>query len=183
MLSSSAFDGNDGHLYIAGETYNNSRENVKSVKITARCYDAAGQLLAEGSASGYILIQSPGQNSPFKIALDYPVGWATYELSVSFLSTRDVPPSGLNIVAQSTGFDADGDYRISGEITNNSKSAVSNVAAVATIYDAAGRVLNCGYSPSIPTRLLPGRKGSFTIITSGNLADFAGYSLQVSASF
>jgi hypothetical protein len=184
VLSSSVFKDLWGDLHVVGEVLNNTSNNVNGIEINVTFYNSTGGVV--GTASTYAFIGGwswdpplvPSQKSPFHIELwDPPTDWSSYRFVVVYEIADESPLTGLQVVNVTTRDDGES-YHIYGEIRNNASDSFRSVEAVATLYDANGKVINVGASGANPSGLPPGERDSFHLSFSENLADLASYALQ-----
>ncbi len=165
------------YRYVVGEVYNNSNAYLRFVKVAVNFYNN-GQLVATDYS--YIQLDNlhPYEKTCFSILLDNPAVWTHYTFeAVSYWSDGSGRP---NLVSTTHNGSVYGTsyYRIIGQIRNDEPNTIRFVTALATLYNAAGKVVACDYSYVNSTDLTPGQISSFqilagpmdpTIVTSYNL--------------
>lgn len=171
----------DGWLHITGQVRNNTNQWVHAVKVEANLQNSAGTTLM--TKAGYVLLDhlAPGATGCFDLVFIDPEGnWSRIVFSTARYGTGTQGPllTIRNVERQNT----NREYRISGEIRNDSGSRVELAKAVATLYDEDGNVIgcSCGYVEGI--HLGNNQTDEFEIIffDRGNYRDVEDDDLQAS---
>lgn len=114
---------------------------------------------------------SPGETGCFAIRTQSPTPWPDAALSVTYMDASSDKPVGLTIAEQHDGFDATGQYIVTGSIRNTSAVTVTAAYAVVTLYDTAGTVIGCN-GASVVRLLQPGDTSSPRLLPPGAVGDF-----------
>jgi hypothetical protein len=166
------------YLHILGEVHNGTGDHIRYVHIAADVYGSSGQFLTDDSTVIRLNSLPAGTSTCFQILLEEPAGWSSYEFEPPAYSTGGSVPPNLTFVEDSGSYDpAYGWYKITGTLRNDHGSRVEYAKIVGTLYDAANRVVGCGfyYGPSLE----PGEEKTFTMsFYSRDYADVSRYRLQ-----
>jgi hypothetical protein len=163
--------------YVVGELLNNTDQIVFGTQITARFYDAGGQLVA--TDDGYSLLDrmDPGTRVPFLVLLSNPPASITrYELTVAprfqpFLQYRSIT------VASQQVRDNFGP-EVFGEVRNTAEAPLRGVEVAVTFYDAAGAVVDVDSSYASTTDLAVGATSTYSIKTFDRQLVYARYEVR-----
>lgn len=161
-MSSNAFEPYEGsgNIYIAGEVLNNTGSNVRFVQISGTLRDVNGSVVDSTYTYADISVVTPNNKSPFLMIFSDPPAWATYELTVSWDTTSELPYP-LQILNSTSYFDSSDAFHVVGEITNQYSEERTFIEAYVTIYDSNGNVIGVGSSYTNPYDLTPGETASF----------------------
>lgn len=174
-----SFTGSLGTLYIVGEVYNGSADYLWFVSVSVDLYNN-GQLVDVDS--GYLSTHSlaPNTKGCFKIMVIDPPTWNSYTLhSLTYWDDADPPPN-LTLYNHSGSYDSYwGDYEIIGQMRNDDSVLVKFAKAIATLYNAQGKVVECDHGYGSDWDLDPGQVTSFKIwsLSRDDYADVASYAL------
>jgi hypothetical protein len=159
-----------GVFFITGEVNNTGLEPVSSIPVRAVLYSADGLPVAEAvdTVMGYNL--PPGSYAPFSLRFGQgqPALTTTYELwlgGVDWMPQINTVVYGADELSwsdQST-LSADGSLSIEGTVQNISPNPISAPRAVATIFDASGRIIAAGFTDIVPA-LAPGERANYRIL-------------------
>jgi hypothetical protein len=163
-----------GSLYTVGEVQNNNAGNIGSVVVVVTYYDSGGNVTNAERAYVPVTIVGAGQKACFK-GLTENRPYDSYNLAVGFSATTDLPPN-LQVLSVTPS----GDLHLAGEIRNNDSTETYNsVRAVGTLYDSAGKVLNCEYGFTSPPDLGPGGTAPYDIYFWSHTTGWASYAVDV----
>ena len=164
VLSSNAFVPYEGSssLYLVGEVYNGTGQNVRFIKIIANLRDSQGNVVASDYTYADIDPLSPGMISPFLVLLISPPAYSTYDLTLDW-DTSDSAPYILQILNQTTRFDTFNAFHVAGEAVNQFSDTRTYVRAVVTLYDQNHKVIGTDYTYLNPDTLTPGQNGTFDV--------------------
>lgn len=175
-----------GVLFITGEVTNRSAELVAELPVRAVLYTADSLAVAEAvdTVLGYALV--PGGFAPFSLRFGQgmPPGAVRYALALGESGWQPRPanvvygPDHLDWIDESR-FDDAGRLVISGVVTNVGAEPVSDLRAVAAVFDAAGRVITAGYSDIADVQLEPNESARFEVVISEMGGAPALYTLNV----
>jgi hypothetical protein len=152
----------DGVMYIVGEVINESSIPVYAIELQATLYNSANQVI--GTETGYGVLEEtrPGQRNPFIIYVFDTPGVARYDLRISSSQTSSlfvVQP--LTIVSQQTRNNEGPE--VFGEVSNATSSVLRYPVVVATLYDAAGNVVDVLPNYSAKEVLRPGERSIYQL--------------------
>lgn len=146
-------------LMVVGEVINNSPYNAEWIVVTVVLRDGAGNALYTEDAYVMTEILGPGQKAPFKVYTWDAPAYTSYTFVVDFDRTEHPVPA-LEVLSATV----TGDLYIAGEVRNNHAWKTYNwVRAAATLYDAAGVVVNCGADTTSPDDLGAGATGVYSV--------------------
>jgi len=150
------------NLHVPGEVFNNTSSNRRLVRITVRMYDAAGTLL--GTAFNYagLDVVGAGKRAPFHVAVETPLGYHHFTVSVTNSSTTTAKPvSGLRVSRGATTYDSIGLRHDYGTVTNTASTSVDSVRVFVSLHNRRGGVINANYSYTGPIDLAAGQTGTY----------------------
>ncbi len=152
--------------HIVGEVRNKAPFPLGFVTIRARLYDEGNNLTHETAATVLTHRVEPGVDACFNIPLPKDATWARYELSVIGAAGPVAPLPRLTILNTNPGMSPYGTFQITGTVRNDQGVSVRSVVVVATLYDVAGKVIDCArtVSPVYYPELAPGATWDFTIV-------------------
>jgi hypothetical protein len=162
--NSSAFAGDGGWVHVVGEAHNQTSDTLTFVSIAVWLLDAQGQEISASIAYVQRLNMRPNSVACFRgsFPVAFTEGWASYRLgAVAYRnSTTRVPNLAL---ANAQGARDGSGYAIRGSVRNEEATPVTSVAVAGTLYDAAGRVLDCEWNYANATSLAPDQQTSFVL--------------------
>ncbi len=179
-----------GGIWCMGEVSNDLDAPVTNLQVRATLLTADGAPLANKMALAAADYLPPGEHAPFAVLFqDPPTGVADMQIqllraeTVSAVTANFVP---LTVVA-SAGAVSGPQYRVAGEIANESGSAVTRMVVVVTLYNADGyvmgyrqQVLRAGAEGEDPLTLSNGQRTAFELLlTPQGLADPADFDVLV----
>ena len=129
---------------VAGVVQNNLETNIKFVNVNATFYDAENNSIGTRVAPTVLKILKPKQRAPFQIYLllnaTTEAEDLSYELTLSYVETREKPIEGPVILNHTSGIDTNGYYLISGEVQNKGLTKAFSVKIFCTYYGAEGNL-------------------------------------------
>jgi hypothetical protein len=156
-------------LHIVGELSNDGQVNVKNFSMDATYYDSGGNALTITGRT-YLdespSVLMPGEKSPFLFILfdeETSQQTASYQLSVSFITTNDQPYS-LNVMSDRSYMDKWSGYKVLGEVENPGESTVESVKILATFYDENEKVIDMDYTYASLNMIMPDQKAPFSLL-------------------
>ena len=167
-------------LYIVGEVYNNTDDNLSLVKIVANLFNSSGQLADTDYTYVRLDTLLAGDKACFSISVYNPPGdWAYYEFETPTYHITDRELPNLTVLNDTGLYQPDGHYKTIGMIRNDHGSRVEYIESVGTLYDASGTVVGCRGTYINSTHLNPGQASSFKSDFYGrDYADVASYRIQ-----
>ncbi len=181
ILSDTTYE-SGGASWIVGEVRNDTGRNVRFVRVVANLYDSGNRLIGTDFTYTSMDILRPGQRSPFTvIVLSPPSNFHHYTLQLEWDATTDESLGGLTLLSSGERAAGFGDARfIFGEVRNDSGGPVRFVEIVATLYDAAGKVVGASLTFTSLENIPAGGTSAFEMaVLSWNNA--ARYELQIQA--
>jgi len=168
------------YLWIVGEVYNGTSNYLRFVEINVNIFNASGQLIS--TDSGYVSVDSlaPWTKGCFRIFVLSPGNWSSYAFdSLDYRSDAPLPPK-LTIYGDSGTLDSNDWYTIIGFMRNDDSVLIDFAEAIATLYNAQGKVVECDYGYPSDYSLDPGQASSFKIwsFLRDSYADVTNYKLQ-----
>jgi len=150
---------------VVGEVINETPDTVYSVKVIARFYDAANQLIATDDTFTFFSAVFPNQRSPFRVLLfDPPSDIARYELTLDVSDTSFLEYRNVEVLSQSTRDTSIG-VEVFGEVRNNRSQTMNSVEVVVTFYDADLNVIDVDNGFPSVTTLDPGETSVYSLST------------------
>jgi hypothetical protein len=168
--------------FIVGEVENATAKTVYMVIITARLYDASGDLVTTLQGASALNRIDPGQRSPFLVVgyASKPIVRADLTLSYSSTSVRRYTP--LMIVSKEIQ-ETPGGVRVVGQVRNNQPELVNEVRVVVTFYLPDGTIFLMLSNNADSYTLAPGAASTYVIDTGRtDLASLA-YTVQAEGYF
>ena len=165
LVSDNNFTDDFNTLTVVGEFRNDSNVEVGQTDITVTFYDTAGAVI--GTANGETMLEtiSPGEKSPFLIALTRPPGFASYSIRAV---GRHVPAAKqsaqLSVVEVRRYEDEAGFFHIEGIIQNTGNTTARRTKVAAIIYGRDHGVINVGFTYVNPPTLDPGEQATYEVI-------------------
>ncbi|NVM24000.1 MAG: hypothetical protein HWN68_19750, partial [Desulfobacterales bacterium] len=174
-------------LVVVGEVQNNGEIGLYRVEVIANLFDGGDQLVDIGTNEVELNVLPPGDKTCFNIYLSECEEWAYYEFETpTYDSTSNNQLQNMTVHDDYGTYNPDnGSYRILGFVRNDNSVRVEHVQPIATLYNASGTVIGCGYTSVSSTHLNPGQSSSFELTFSGysrDYADVASYRIQVGGS-
>jgi hypothetical protein len=168
---------------VVGEVKNNTASSIEYVRITVKFYDINDSLIDFDWGYTYLDTLHSGENTCFSILLlDEPEGWAYYEFSPVEYSTTGITRPNLTLLSHNGSYDPMfGSYRIIGEVRNDHAASVDFVMPVFTLYNSTGTVIDCDFTFTEPSTLVPGQTSPFEnyFVFRDDYSDVAEYSIQL----
>jgi hypothetical protein len=139
------------YSWLAGELQNNNSGNIRGMVVIATFYDSAGDVVDVNASSLLRNILGSGQRGCFELGgTSHP--YSSYVLVNDFYTTTDSLPQ-LQVLS----ITPTGDLHLAGQIRNNHATRTYGpVEAVGTLYDGAGKVVDCKNDYTSPYDIGPG---------------------------
>lgn len=153
------------YRYVVGEVYNNTPYYTRFVEITVNFFNGS-QLVATDYTYVHLDNLHPYEKTCFKEIIEEPAVWTHYFFEPPMYYTDGSPRPNLVVPTHSGSPYSTYYYRIIGQVRNDEAVQIRFVTALATLYDASGKVLDCDYSYVSSTDLNPEQASSFTIYGS-----------------
>lgn len=150
---------------VVGEVRNNLKTNIESVNVTATFYDTENNVIGTSYSPTVKKILEPEELSPFiiRLLLNSPTEVpARYELTLSYVRTNEETIAGLEITNRTSSVNADGYYRVYGEIHNRGERKAYFLKIFCTYYDSDGNVTAISHVYS-SSQLDVGEKATFEL--------------------
>jgi len=168
------------YLMIVGEVYNGTSNYLRFVEINVNIFNASGQLIS--TDSGYVSVDSlaPWTKGCFNVLVLSPGSWSSYAFDSLEYWDDALPPPNLVIYGDSGGIDPYGYYSIIGFMRNDDSVLVEWTRAIATLYNAQGKVVGCDTGYTNADSLAPGQISSFEVWSfyRDSYSDVTNYKLQ-----
>lgn len=177
VLSYSIRDSYYGDARIYGEVKNSGTVGAEFVEVNATLYSSTGNVIGAEYTFCDPSTIPPGRTYSFTIFTDLSAGQiASVRLipSYSFATSED-PEAGLRVQGVTQALDYFGDVEVLGEIHNSSNQTKEYCEAIATFYNAAGRVVYADYTFASPANIPAGATHAFKILTDVKPAEFSTY--------
>jgi len=177
---SSFIFGGGSFLRIVGEVKNETNSSIQHIHVSVRVLN--GQQVVETSSTPVTLdVLTAGDKTCFNVVLGKPTAWTSYQIDVVDYQAASNPPPNLalfDIISSRYPIDT---YRVIGRAQNGSDATVNLVEPIATLYNAAGTVLDCSYIDVNTVDLAPGQVSSFGMLFAdrASYADVATFRVQV----
>ncbi len=178
----------EGVFFVTGEVTNFSEEAAGRIPVRAQLLTAEGSVVADASDAvmGYGI--EPGGFAPFAIRFGQGQPVNAMQYSVTLGSDTYTPPQDLVILStptlewtDETQVTPDDDLFILGEVTNTGDAPVQAPRALATIFDASGRVIGAGFAEADADVLTSDESAGFTILVGDLGGEAANYVVSVQA--
>ena len=180
ILTHNGFFSDSGAALIVGEVYNNDTVSYQYVEIVADLQDEAGNTLSTENTYAYVDIIAPGEKSPFMITIyEPPAGLDQYDVVANGDTTDESMLSGLEFDQYADEIDDDGDWKLIGEVVNNSDAIAGYVQVVATLFDANDEVAGVGFSMVESSLMDPGDISPFTLYVTDIYGEVDRFEIQV----
>jgi hypothetical protein len=163
VLQHTSYTDSSGNMHVVGQVYNNTEQNLAGVQVKGLFYDKDDQLLAEKVTFAHAEILPPSHRAPFALTLFDPAQTPeTYALEVSGKETDNAPFQALELVQHAL-LNDDESILVLGEIRNANEQSASKVRVAATLYDAAGQIIDVAFTFLQREVLKPGASVPFEI--------------------
>jgi hypothetical protein len=151
-----------GNLVVVGEAINGLSAPVYNLTVIATFYDAGNQLIG-ATESPALLPQTIGtQRNPFRLQLaNAPGSVSRYELALRWDDVSVVTFDRATITREEV--QQENGLLITGDLRNDHRRDLRNLVVVATLYDAAGTVVDVIPGSAGLNTLPPGGTTTFTI--------------------
>ncbi len=152
-------------LNLVGEVLNPTAAPRYFVELTARFFNAAGELIAEESSNVDLPRLGPGARGPFLIYLaNPPASLASYTIAVSD-SRESTTLDYRDAEVLSTSIRDNFGLEVYGELRNPAARELRGVTVAATFYDAAGNVVEVEDGFSSPLNIGAGATATYALPT------------------
>ena len=186
-------DGEGRRVTVVGELRNDSPTD-RSVGVTIRFYDDAGQQVGIRKTVPFDNILRPGRTTAFNEYLpsltyyegetnDYPEGWTRYEITSSSHDASEYADTPVDMTVENVQISDDGRH-VTGNVVNTSSKTASDYSASAyAIYrQEDGTILNAADDSFLNQNpLAPGESMPFDINFWSGPVDFSSYVVQAYA--
>ena len=185
-------DGEGRRVTVVGELRNDSPTD-RSVGVTIRFYDDAGQQVGIRKTVPFDNILRPGRTTAFKEYLpsltyyegetnDYPEGWTRYEITSSSHDASAFADTPVDMTVENVQISDDGRHVTGNVVNTSSKTALAySVSAYAIYRQEDGTILNAAEDYLMnQDPLPPGESMPFDITLYGPV-DFSSYVVQAYA--
>lgn len=138
------------NYFVVGEVENGTASPIELVSLLITFYDSGGTAIFSDTTfvKGEQLI--PGEKSCFLLIADgLNTGWATYGFSQLnyFDYENNVPTLTVsNVTSEVVVYDTYEEYEVRGTLRNQTSSMVPFAEIVGTLYNAQGKVIDCGFA-------------------------------------
>ena len=171
-----SFVDNDDQVQIIGEVSNTSTL-TRAIYFEVRLLDPQGhvldKLIGEYAHPPVYTIVFPNDRHCFSAIFPaQPSHWSTYQISITRVLDYNIDvntfPQPINSVVDdiTTGLKGNGDYQITGRVTNDEK-VTAEIYIDASLYDVAGKLIGCASAPVNNARLMPGESSYFRAVFTG----------------
>lgn len=171
--------GEDGDRYVVyGEVHNMSARARGLITLRVDFLDAAGATRESVTGSTLLYVFPPGETTCFATGEAAP-GWTSYRIQAISAQPYDDELLDLTFSNVTNYYDpASGNYELHGTVRNNSTRPMISGGPLATLYNAAGQVVECAGGPGVVP--LPGlQSGNWSMIFSyRDYSDVTAYRLQ-----
>lgn len=166
-----------GSLWLAGEVQNTTASTLEYVKLVITLYDPSGTVVNVDYCYAYIDLLLPGQKSPFKTVFSSgPVEYASRSISSDAETSTDEPPN-LRSINVTHYIGQWGWPHFAGQVQNDGGTESRSVQAIVTLYDDAGRIVNCDYDYTDPSTIPGGSAAAFEVIFTSDFEGWSSYAL------
>lgn len=162
VLSSSSWTDVSGMLHINGEVLNNTADKYRLVRVEAKYYDSADNLLATEARFANVNVMTGRTRSPFRISIPRPDDFARYELTIAGQLTSDVAIGRLRVTSTSSGTNSAGPWW-RGKMVNDNGFQVRWTETLTTLYDRWGSVMNTSRDWANPQTIPAGGSSSYAV--------------------
>lgn len=162
---------------MLGELYNNTDSNQENVMVTVTFYNDAGEKVAEEQVAPIVEVVPLGIKVPFELEFQLRTAYSRYEFAVDGEATAKTPRLDLQVANSESS--TNGDYHITGQVTNPGDALSTYAQIIGTLYDGAGKVVNVGYDFLAAAQLPPGGSTPFEVVIEHPHESVASYGLVV----
>jgi len=132
------------NLVLVGEFRSDEATNTRFVEAIVTFYDGDGNIYNFDRGYAAVDIVRPGQQSPFRVSVDYSPEIADKRIQFQGQETHTEPRTDLVVVSSSTFIQYEA-LHVVGEIRNDGSTLATSVEAIVTLYDSEGRIWNWGW--------------------------------------
>lgn len=177
VLNDNVYVDRNGWTHVLGELYNNTDSHQENVMVTVTFYNDAGEMVAQEQVAPVVEVVPLGIKVPFELEFQLRTSYSRYEFAVDGDATTRTPRLDLQVANSESS--ADGNYRITGQVTNPGEALSTYVQIIGTLYDGAGKVVNVGYDFLAAAQLPPGGSAPFEVVIEHPHESVASYGLVV----
>lgn len=145
--------------------------------VTVTFYNDAGEMVAQEQVAPVVEVVPLGIKVPFELEFQLRTSYSRYEFAMDGDATTRTPRLDLQVANSESS--ADGNYRITGQVTNPGEALSTYVQIIGTLYDGAGKVVNVGYDFLAAAQLPPGGSAPFEVVIEHPHESVASYGLVV----
>jgi hypothetical protein len=152
--------------HVVGEINNTGTISLKLLRVTATFYGQSNSPIGSNSSYAFLELLLPTRKTPFEVVW---VGESAnqiynYSLTLEYSEyTGQEKPLALQVLANSTYVDQAGFLKLNGTIKNIGVSNATYVKAVATFYQADGKVAGTAYDYTMPSTIMPNSTAPFDL--------------------
>lgn len=169
-----------GALHIIGEVQNQTAQTITFVRINANLFNGA-QLAGTDFTYTSLDQLRPGDRTCFDVLVIDPPVYTSYMFEAPTYSANMMELPTLTVLGDSSSIDIADNYHIIGQVRNDTGKAVTFVQPVGTLYNAAGRAVDCDFTFVNSTDLAVGQTSAFDMgfVSRESFTDVTSYRLQV----
>jgi hypothetical protein len=166
--------------HVVGEINNTGTVSLKLLRVTATFYGQSNSLVGSNSSYAFLELLLPASKTPFEVVW---IGEGAnqihnYSLALEYSEyTGQEKPLALQVLANSTYVDQAGFLKLNGTIKNVGMSNATYVKAVATFYQADGKVAGTTYDYTMPSTIMPNSTAPFELELTRKGVTFSNYSV------
>lgn len=152
--------------HAVGEINNTGTLSLRLLKVTATFYGQSNSLIGSNSSYAFLEVLLPARKTPFEVVWVGESADQIYKFTLTLEYseyTGQEKPLELQILANSTYVDQAGFLKINGTIKNLGTSNATYVRAVATFYQADGKVAGATYDYTLPSTIMPNSDAFFEL--------------------
>lgn len=152
--------------HVVGEINNTGSVSLELLRVTATFYGQSNSLIGSNSSYAFLEVLLPAEKTPFEVVW---VGQSAYQIYSYSLAleyseyTGPEKPFALQVLANSTYVDQAGFVKLNGTIKNVETSNATYVKAVATFYQADGKVVGIAHGYAMPSTIMPNSTAPFDL--------------------
>jgi hypothetical protein len=166
--------------HVVGEINNTGNVSLKLLRVTATFHSQNNSLIGSNSSYAFLELLLPTRKTPFEVVW---VGESAnqiynYTLTLEYSEyTGQEKPSALQVLANSNYVDQAGFLKLNGTIKNVGMSNATYVKAVATFYQADGKVAGTAYDYTMPSTIMPNSTAPFELELTRKGVTISSYSI------
>ena len=177
----STYRDNNGNLHIVGIILNNFTFPIQSINVFATLYNSNNQIITTGNTLTNIEQVEPKQSTGFNIIINnIPQNFSYYVISATHKNANISKPELLTTNLDKYYLDINGNYHITGKISNDGNNSAKFVKVTGIFLDANGKVVDSPFAYTISNMLKHGQNTSIDLnVSSPNAKNIKFSSLQV----